>query len=343
MAPAEANLVLSCTFYMISSAGMSIFNKLAVQALGLPIAIVVIQMGFTVVTCAASPSSIHIGSLRDALRWGLTVPMLFAAMLVSSMIAMQYNTLGTVVVFRNIAPLITLAIESMFRIPMVVSRDTLLALLTIVVGVGTYYANLFSLSRVGLAAILANMAFAVLERLTQRYLMAQSPVDLSKPAMMLLNNAFGLVPGVALLFAYGEASRLSSLGSLSAYDGCIVLLSCLNGLAISYAGLRVQQLVTATTFMVLTNVNKFAVIAFGVLFLRDDITVQSACGMLLAIGGGVWYGRARAAVPAAPPPPRTRTPSPPLKAKSELFDVELGEAEAEGASLISDHEQRRKD
>ena len=37
MAPAEANLVLSCTFYMISSAGMSIFNKLAVQALGLPI------------------------------------------------------------------------------------------------------------------------------------------------------------------------------------------------------------------------------------------------------------------------------------------------------------------
>lgn len=82
-----------------------------------------------------------------------------------------------------------------------VSRDTLLALLTIVVGVGTYYANLFSLSRVGLAAILANMAFAVLERLTQRYLMAQSPVDLSKPAMMLLNNAFGLVPGVALCAA----------------------------------------------------------------------------------------------------------------------------------------------
>ena len=131
MAPAEANLVLSCTFYMISSAGMSIFNKLAVQALGLPIAIVVIQMGFTVVTCAASPSSIHIGSLRDALRWGLTVPILFAAMLVSSMIAMQYNTLGTVVVFRNIAPLITLAIESMFRIPMVVracsQRDPILS------------------------------------------------------------------------------------------------------------------------------------------------------------------------------------------------------------------------
>ena len=34
------------------------------------------------------------------------------------MIAMQYNSLGTVVIFRNIAPLFTLGIESMFRIPM---------------------------------------------------------------------------------------------------------------------------------------------------------------------------------------------------------------------------------
>ena len=32
----------------------------------------------------------------------------------------------------------------------------------------------------------------------------------------------------------------------------MVALSCVNGLAISYAGLRVQQLVTATSFMVPT-------------------------------------------------------------------------------------------
>ena len=39
-------------------------------------------------------------------------------MLVSSMIAMQYNSLGTIVIARNIAPLFTLVIESFFRIPM---------------------------------------------------------------------------------------------------------------------------------------------------------------------------------------------------------------------------------
>ena len=78
----RANLFLSCGFYMISSAGMSVFNKLAVQALGLPISLVLVQMLFTLVTVLARPRSIHIGSMRDALRWGLTVPMLFAAMLV---------------------------------------------------------------------------------------------------------------------------------------------------------------------------------------------------------------------------------------------------------------------
>jgi hypothetical protein len=34
------------------------------------------------------------------------------------MVAMQYNSLGTIVIFRNIAPLFTMAIETMFRIPM---------------------------------------------------------------------------------------------------------------------------------------------------------------------------------------------------------------------------------
>ena len=56
-------------------------------------------------------------------------------------------------------------------------------------------------------------------------------------------------------------------------------------MSVRYAGLRVQQLVTATTFMVLTNVNKFIVIFFGVVALREPITPTSAMGMLMAIGG----------------------------------------------------------
>ena len=92
------------------------------------------------------------------------------------------------------APLFTLLIERLFRVPMQVSRDTVLALLTVVLGVGLYHREALELSGVGLLAIVCNMVFAVLERLLQRHLMAQDPVDISKPGMMLLNNSCGLAP-----------------------------------------------------------------------------------------------------------------------------------------------------
>ena len=79
---AASELVAACVFYMLCSAGMSVFNKLAVRAMPLPITLVVVQMTFTLLSLAGNRSAIHIGSMRDALRWGLTVPMLFAAMLV---------------------------------------------------------------------------------------------------------------------------------------------------------------------------------------------------------------------------------------------------------------------
>ena len=174
------------------------------------------------------------------------------------MIAMEHNTLGTIVVFRNVAPLFTLLIERMFRIPMQVSLETVGALLSIVVGVVLYHFHAIGFTRLGLLAICLNMAFAVLERLMQRHLMAQSPVDISKPGMMLLNNACGLLPCGVLMLAYHEPRRWADVAAGLTPGGVgLVLISCVNGVAISYAGLKVQQLVTATSFMVLTNVNKF--------------------------------------------------------------------------------------
>ena len=110
------------------------------------------------------------------------------------------------------APLFTLLIERLFRVPMQVSRDTVLALLTVVLGVGLYHREALELSGVGLLAIVCNMVFAVLERLLQRHLMAQDPVDISKPGMMLLNNSCGLAPNLLLLLVYQVPPRWAEVG-----------------------------------------------------------------------------------------------------------------------------------
>jgi hypothetical protein len=166
-------LVGACGSYLASSAGMSIFNKLAITALPLPITLVLIQMVFTVATTLAGWRAVHIGSRRDALRWGCTVPILFNAMLVSSMYAMRHNTLGTISVFRNVAPLITLCIERAFHVPIEINRDSVLSLFIILVGVILYHFSAIHISSLGLTAIFVNIIFAVLERLLQRHLLSQ--------------------------------------------------------------------------------------------------------------------------------------------------------------------------
>ena len=122
----------------------------------------------------------------------------------------------------------------------------------------------------------------------------------------MLNNGCGLLPIVALVALYDEPAQWRRvLNSMGGGAWALVGLSCINGVAISYAGLRVQQLVTATSFMVLTNVNKFIVILFGALVLHEPLTPLAALGMLLAIGGGLAYAKVRqqiAEVQPAPPP-----------------------------------------
>ena len=62
---------------------------------------------------------------------------------------------------------------------------------------------------------------------------------------------------------------------------------------ISWAGLNAQMYISATTMLVVTNLNKFVVIAFGILFLGESRTWQAVLGCCAALGGGVWYAVAR--------------------------------------------------
>lgn len=89
--------------------------------------------------------------------------------------------------------------------------------------------------------------------------------------MMLLNNGIGLLPTLALALLTGEHRNWHALGSASGRDLAYLAASCVNGLAISYAGIRLQHKIAATSFMVVTNVSKFAVIFFGVAVLGESV------------------------------------------------------------------------
>mmetsp|Transcript_24564 Transcript_24564/g.55917 ORF Transcript_24564/g.55917 Transcript_24564/m.55917 type:complete len:169 (-) Transcript_24564:202-708(-) len=81
------------------------------------------------------------------------------------------------------------------------------------------------------------------------------------------------------------------LPSCDAYICCPF--SCVNAVGISWAGINAQGYVTATTFMVLTNVNKFVVIGFGMFVLNEAKTWQAYVGCTIALSGGLLYARVR--------------------------------------------------
>jgi len=293
-----AVVAMSCGFYMVCSAGMMIINKMVLRSLPLPMTVVTIQMATTVIALVTTSSSLHFGSMRDVLRWATTIPLLFTFMLASSMLALDLASMGAIVVVRNVAPIITLSIERAVSEHIELDAPTILSMLVIIGGFVLYTFNDIQFSAAGLALMAFNMISSVVERVLQRKMIAVSPIDVSKTGMMLLNNAVALVPMSLLLVAFGEPARWHVVRSLRSWDWALLAASCINAVAISWAGINAQAYVTATTFMVLTNVNKFAVVGFGIFVLGEARSWQAISGCLIALGGGLWYARARSQIAA---------------------------------------------
>jgi len=257
---------------------------------------VIVQMLATCAVAAAvagPKKDLHFG--QGWRLWAMTVPPLFVLMMVSSMLAIQHVTVGTFVVVRNLGPIVTLGIETTLHRPDDLSCDlkTTACLAAIAIGVALYESHEVRLSAVGCFYLLLNLAFACAERMVQRHLLAIATVDVSKPALMILNNGIGAVLAVALVpfFGHGQWHHLSRAVRHKASTGLYLLLSCVVGCAISYTGLWLQRLVTATSFMVIGSVNKLVVVVCGILVYADAAGPISILGAALSVGGAYAYGR----------------------------------------------------
>jgi hypothetical protein len=231
---------MSCGFYMVCSAGMMIINKMVLRSLPLPMTVVTIQMAATVIVLVTTSSSLHFGSVRDVVRWATTIPLLFTFMLASSMLALDLASMGAIVVVRNVAPIITLAMERAGSEHIELDAPTILSMLVIIGGVVLYTSHDIQFSAAGLALMGFNMISSVVERVLQRKMIAVSPIDVSKTGMMLLNNSVALVPMSLLLVAFGEPARWHVVRSLRSWDWALLAASCVNAVAISWAGINAQ-------------------------------------------------------------------------------------------------------
>ena len=275
------------------SIGMTLLNKRAIDKTGAPLGVVVLQMLATVLVAISQFRRLHFG--RGTRLWASTVPVLFMCMMGSSMLALQYVSVGAFVIVRNLGPLVTLVMEVSLHKPDNLSCNarTAGATLAIAVGVWMYEANDMRWSQKGFFFLLANLGFACAERMLQRHLLHVSEVDVSRTALMLLNNGIGAALTV-LAVSLGKPREWHALyRALRHVRGAAsyTLASCVVGCAISYTGLWLQSLITATSFMVLGSITKMAVIAWGMVFLHDAAGPLAVGGALISMAGGLAYAR----------------------------------------------------
>jgi len=283
--------------WIVCSIGMMVFNKLAVTAMPLECTLVAMQMAFCVIAMLVFCwQSLHVGSTRDLLRWCLVVP-LYAGMLLTSILALKHAPMTLVVTFRALSPLLSLAIERFYPEPIRVSPVMVGSILAMLVGTALYVSEMPNSDWSGVQWAVANIFFAVGDRLLQRLMLAkdQCPVDMSKTAITLVNNLAGALLLIVAAALHGELGEVAgAFKTMDVWGGFAVASSCVVGVGISYTGIWAQSLISATSFLVLVNANKFVIIFIEVLAMhKDPLGRRQIAGAVLTIAAGAAYGKAR--------------------------------------------------
>lgn len=296
---AKSEITLATSCWVVCSIGMMVFNKLAIEQFNLSCVLVSLQMIFTVfVMLIGGWRTIHIGSWYDAARWSMVAP-LFAGVLLTSMFALHGAPMSLVITFRGLAPIFGLCVEMFYPTPLIVDRHMVFSMVLLLGGVALYISDVPAGSGYWSAIgwVLLNNFFIVADRLLQRLMLSkdQYPVDISKTALTMLCNLFGVVPILIAACYTHEFSKLPvATSNLSQWECLWIFLSCIVGVAISYVGVWTQGLISATTFLMLGTVNKFVVILIEVLIMGEkSISTRQLCGAGMTILAGVAYGKAR--------------------------------------------------
>jgi len=283
-------------FFSTCSLGMLLFNSVAIHVFPLECILVGVQMLFAVVCMLLCWPALHFGSLRDVLRWSLVAPF-FTGMLLTSILALKYAPMSMVVVFRVLSALLTLGVERFYPEPLRVDTKTLLSIVFMLTGSVLYAWDMPAANIYGLPWILANMFFAVADRLLQRVMLArtQRPVDISLAGVTLISNAWGsLILLLAAWFNHEFQALPSALSSLTHLQFGAIVASCIVGTGISFSGAWVQRLISATSFLVLVNVNKFVIIFIEAFVVGTKVlTLVQVVGAFVVISGGIMYGQSR--------------------------------------------------
>jgi len=292
---------LLCLTWCTMSVGMHTLNKTLAVLLGAPSLIALTQMAVSVIIFGAiSWRDIAVANRSQMFTW-MIVPVFFAAMLISSFYTYQYISLSLLTIIRNLTPLVVLPIETLTmpedKQPLV-NKEVVASILVMLCGAIIYSGNLTNFSWVGVFFAVLNMFIACTDRLIQRQLLTNHCKGLTSATCSILNNGFAMIPTIGMAMMTHEVATATTPENIAHWSDpqtiVLIVLSGFIGMGICYFGFECQREISATSFMVMQNVSKIAVVAVGVSVFGDPLSsVWAYLGLVMSISGSLAYGKAQ--------------------------------------------------
>lgn len=98
--------------------------------------------------------------------------------------------------------------------------------------------------------------------------------------------AYGIISGEADQFRIAYAK-----GEFSNTLGLALLINAVTAFLLNIVGFQANKMAGALTITVCGNVKQALTILFGIVLFHVEVGVTNAVGMLITIGGAIWYSK----------------------------------------------------
>lgn len=296
-------VVLTLLLYCVSGTLLTLVNKLAIAVFPFTNTLLVLQNGVAVILLLihfyfSPPVSETWPSLSlDILKIWLPVVLLFVTMLTSSLFALFYVSVPTLIVIRNLSTL-SVAILEYFILGNKIDSLSIATLLGMIVGAIFYAMHDLTFSIQGYAWLCVNIiGTSVYQVHIKKVVNMPIMKDHGAIGMSYYNNLISLPILIILACIMGESkasfSFLKSMYLPEIKSICVVLLSCLFGFLLSTSAFALNKLISPTSIMVANNVNKFSLIILSELFVQSTLDVTASIGAIFVLFCGWLYSQTK--------------------------------------------------
>jgi GDP-mannose transporter len=231
----------------------------------------------------------------ELLKWEKAKPFLVATAvfymcLLANTKALQSVNVETVIVVRSCSPIAVTILEHLTLGRELPSLKGLAALLSIAGGAAVYVLADKGFQVQGYIWVSVYFVFIVIEMVYVKFVVDSVPM--STWTRVYYNNTLSLPMAVVSTLVLGDSKFLQHQWDLATVVS--IGLSCVVGVAISYAGFNLRKSVSATSFTVVGVVCKLLTVLVNDLMWSLHANMAGHFGLLMCICAGFWFERCKA-------------------------------------------------